>query len=70
VSSRTYRIQEIVGTSSEGVGQAIQNGISRATESWRHLDWFEVTDIRGYVRDGKVDNIQVSMKVGFRFEDA
>jgi flavin-binding protein dodecin len=69
VSSRTYRLTEVVGTSPEGIDQAIRNGVARASQSLRHLDWFEVTDVRGYVRDGEVDHFQVTMKVGFRLED-
>jgi flavin-binding protein dodecin len=69
VSSRTYRLTEIVGTSPDGVDQAIRNGVSRASQSLRHIDWFEVKDVRGYVRDGEVDHFQVTMKVGFRLED-
>ena len=69
MSNRTYRVTEIVGTSDEGVDQAIKNGIARANESLRHLDWFEVTEIRGHIRDGEVDHVQVGMKVGFRLED-
>jgi len=70
MSNRTYRVTEIVGTSDQGVDQAIKNGIERANESLRHLDWFEVTEIRGHIRDGEVDHVQVGMKVGFRLEDA
>jgi len=69
MSNRTYRVTEIVGTSTESVDHAIRNGISRAGESLRHLDWFEVTEIRGHIRDGEVDHLQVGMKVGFRLED-
>lgn len=70
MTNRTYRVTEIVGTSTEGVEQAIRNGIARASQSLRHLDWFEVTEIRGNIRDGEVDHVQVGMKVGFRLEDA
>ncbi len=70
MSSRTYRVSEIVGTSPDGVDQAIRNGISRASQTLRHLDWFEVTEIRGHIRDGEVDHVQVGMKVGFRLEDS
>jgi dodecin len=70
MSNRTYRVSEIVGTSSEGVDEAITNGLSRAAQTLRHLDWFEVTQIRGYIVDGRVDHVQVGMKVGFRLEDA
>ncbi len=70
MTSRTYRVTEIVGTSPDGVEQAIRNGIGRAAETIRHMDWFEVTEIRGHIRDGEIDHIQVGMKVGFRLEDA
>ena len=69
MTDRTYRVTEIVGTSKEGLNQAITNGLERAAETLRHLDWFEVTEIRGHIRDGEVDHVQVGMKVGFRLED-
>jgi len=70
MSNRTYRLTEIVGTSTSGLDDAIRNGLGRAAETVRHLDWFEVTEIRGHIVDGEVDHYQVSMKVGFRLEDA
>lgn len=70
MANRTYRVTEIVGTSTEGLEDAVTNGIARASQTLRHLDWFEVTEIRGHIRDGKVDHYQVGMKVGFRLEDA
>ena len=68
--NHTYKITEIVGSSSGGVDAAIRSGIERASESLRNLDWFEVTDIRGHLQDGSVGHFQVTMKVGFRLEDA
>ena len=65
----TYRLSEIVGTSSESVHQAVRNGLRRASQTIRNLEWFEVTQIRGTVADGEVGWFQVSMKVGFRVED-
>lgn len=70
MTSRTYRLTEIVGTSPEGIDEAIRNGVNRAAKTIRHIDWFEVEQVRGYVRDGQVDHFQVSMKIGFRLEDA
>jgi flavin-binding protein dodecin len=70
MANRTYRLTEIVGTSEEGVDAAIRNGIARASQTLRHLDWFEVTEIRGQIVDGEVEHVQVGMKVGFRLEDA
>lgn len=70
MSNRTYRLTEIVGTSPNGVDDAIRNGVSRAGQTIRHIDWFEVQEIRGHIRDGEVDHFQVAMKIGFRLEDA
>ena len=70
MSDRTYRITELVGTSPESIELAIRSGIARASQTLRHIDWFEVTEIRGYVRDGQLDHYQVGMKLGFRLEDA
>lgn len=70
MTDRTYRVSEIVGTSGESVQQAIRNGVRRAAQTLRHLDWFEVTQIRGHVVDGEVEHFQVTMKIGFRLEDA
>ena len=66
---RTYRVTEIVGTSREGLAEAIHNGITRASKTIRHLDWFEVTEIRGHIVGGEVMHFQVGMKLGFRLED-
>jgi len=70
VANRTYRLTEIVGTSTESMEDAVRNGISRASETVRHLDWFEVTEVRGQIDGSNVRHWQVSLKVGFRLEDA
>jgi flavin-binding protein dodecin len=64
-----YRITEIVGTSSDGVAAAIEVAAHRAAETLRHLDWFEVTDIRGHFENDEIAHYQVTIKVGFRLED-
>ena len=69
MSNRTYRLTEIVGTSPDGVTEAIENGIKRASQTLRHLDWFEVEGIRGQVTDAQVSHYQVTLKIGFRLED-
>ena len=65
----TYIVNEIVGSSSEGVDQAIRNGLARASKTLRHLDWFEVREIRGTIADGDVGWFQVRMGVGLRAEE-
>jgi flavin-binding protein dodecin len=68
VSENTYRIVEIVGTSPDGVDAAIRNGVSRAAQTLRGLDWFEVQSVRGELEDGQVAHFQVTLKVGFKLE--
>lgn len=69
MTDRTYRVTEIVGTSPESVDTAIRNGVRRAAQTLRHLDWFEVTEIRGHIENGRVAHYQVGLKLGFRLED-
>ncbi len=70
MADRTYALTELVGTSPEGIDQAIASALARAGETIEHMDWFEVTGIRGYVRHGKVDHFQVTVKIGSRLPDA
>lgn len=70
MSDRTYRVTEIVGTSPDGIEDALRNGVRRAGQTLRHLDWFEITEVRGQIVDGEVAHFQVGMKLGFRLEDA
>ena len=57
MSDRTYRVIEVVGTSTDGVDSALRNGVKRAGETMRHLDWFEVVEIRGHITDGEPDGV-------------
>ncbi|KPC59694.1 dodecin [Streptomyces chattanoogensis] len=70
MTDRTYRVTDIVGTSQQSVDAAINNGIRRASQSLRNLDWFEISEVRGHIVDGHIDHYQVGLKVGFRLEDA
>lgn len=63
-----YRKTEIVGTASESVDAAIRNGLDRAARTLRDVDWFEVTEIRGHMEDGRLAHYQVGMKVGFKLD--
>ena len=69
MADNVYRVTEIVGSSSASLDDAIRNGINRAGETLRHLDWFEVTEIRGHLADGAVAHFQATMKVGFRLDE-
>jgi dodecin len=63
-----YKIVDVVGTSQQSISNAIGNAISKASGTLRNLGWFEVGQIRGNIRDGKVDRYQVTLKVGFTLE--
>ena len=65
----TYKVIDLVGTSPDGMDQAIKNAITRASQTLKGLDWFQVTEVRGHIQDGKVAHFQVSLKVGFRILD-
>jgi flavin-binding protein dodecin len=69
MADRTYVINEIVGTSPEDVNTAIRNGIKRASETLRNIDWFELVEVRGAILNGEVNHYQVTLKVGFRLDD-
>ncbi|HJV98484.1 dodecin [Arthrobacter sp. R4] len=69
MSNHTYSISEIVGTSTQGVDDAVRNGIAKASQTLRNLDWFEVKEIRGHLEEGKIADWQVTIKLGFRLEE-
>jgi flavin-binding protein dodecin len=69
MADHTYRVTDIVGTSPDGIETAIRNALRRAGETVRHLDWFEVTQVRGQIDGSEVAHWQVSMKVGFRLDE-
>lgn len=69
MADHTYAISEIVGTSTTDVNTAIRNGVARANQTLRNLDWFELVQVRGAIHEGEVTHYQVTLKVGFRLED-
>jgi dodecin len=68
-SENTYKVIELVGTSPEGVEKAIENAIGRASQTLQGLDWFEVKEIRGHIKDSQVGWYQVKLGPGFRVLD-
>ena len=68
MSDHVYKKIEIVGSSTTSIEDAIENAVSRAGQSVDHLGWFEVTETRGHIVDGKVKHYQVTVKIGFTLE--
>lgn len=64
-----FRVTEIVGTSPDSVEQAVRNGVERASQTLHNLDWFEVTQVRGHLEEGRIAHWQVGLKVGFRLDE-
>ena len=68
MSDHVYKTVEVTGSSTTAIDDAIQRAVGKASETLRNLDWFEVTDMRGHIQDGKVAHYQVTLKIGFRLE--
>lgn len=64
----TYKIIELVGSSSVSSDEAIRNALAEASKSHTHINWFQVVETRGHVVDGKIGHFQVTLKIGFRLE--
>jgi flavin-binding protein dodecin len=69
MTDNVYKKTEIVGSSKISIEDAIERAIARANSTLKHLDWFEVTETRGHIENGKVAHYQVTLKIGFRLDD-
>lgn len=69
MSDHVYKIVELTGSSKTNIEDAIQNAIAKASQTVRHMHWFQVVDTRGTIDNGKIEYWQVTVKVGFRLED-
>jgi len=65
-----YKIIDLVGSSETSIEDAVNNAVTRAAETVRNLRWFEVTQTRGQIENGRVHFYQVVLRVGFTMEDA
>jgi flavin-binding protein dodecin len=68
MSEHVYKVVELVGSSKEGIEDAVKNAVKRADGTLRNLRWFEVVQIRGHVEEGDVRHYQVVLKAGFTLE--
>ena len=68
MSDHVYKTLELTGSASTGIEEAVSTAIAKASETVRNMQWFEVTETRGHIRDGKVAYWQVTVKVGFTLE--
>jgi dodecin len=68
MDDNVYKTTEIVGSSTEGVEDAVRRAVEKANQTLRHLRWFEVAEIRGHMEDGAIAHWQVTVKIGFTME--
>ena len=68
MSEHVYKTVEITGSSTDGITEAVERAVGKASETLRGLDWYEVVEIRGHIEDGRIAHHQVTVKVGFRLD--
>jgi flavin-binding protein dodecin len=68
MSDNVYGVTEVVGTSTKSLADAVNRAVETASGTLRNLEWFEVTQMRGHIKDGRVAHYQVMVKLGFRYE--
>ena len=69
MKDHTYKLIELVGTSTNGIEDAVKNALQRAGQTVKNMRWFEVTETRGQIDQNKVAHWQVTLKIGFTIED-
>jgi len=69
MAEHIYKKIEIVGSSPNGMEEAVHNALSRANKTIRNMRWFEVTETRGYIDEGKIEHWQVTLRIGFTLDE-
>lgn len=64
----TYKLVTVVGTSTVSFSEAVKNAVAEASKTIRHMGWFEVVEQRGMIKNGQVQEFQVTVSVGFKVE--
>ncbi|NOR70047.1 MAG: hypothetical protein GQ532_10215 [Methylomarinum sp.] len=68
MTDHIYKKIELIGSSSVGLQEAIENAVGKASQTVNNMRWFEVIETRGHINDGKIEHWQVTIKVGFTLE--
>ncbi len=69
MSDQVFKKIEVTGTSAKSQDDAIRVAIARAAETVKNMRWYEVVESRGSIKNGKIDEFQVTLKIGFRLEE-
>ncbi|ART62479.1 dodecin [Kushneria marisflavi] len=68
MSDHVYKSVELTGSSETSIEEAVQNALTKASETVKNMQWFQVTETRGHIENDRVGHWQVSVKVGFTLE--
>ena len=68
MTDHVYKLIELTGSSSTSIEDAVQNAISKAAKTMRNMHWFQITETRGHITDGKIAHWQVTLKIGFTLD--
>lgn len=68
-NDHVYKTVEVTGSSTTSMEDAVNTAVARAAKTLRMLEWFEVVETRGHIRDGRIEHWQVTLKLGLRLED-
>jgi flavin-binding protein dodecin len=66
--SHIYKTVEIVGSSKDGVDDAMRQAVAKAAQTLHNLEWIEVVSVRGHIENNQIAHVQVTMKIGFRLD--
>ncbi|HKL77852.1 MAG TPA: dodecin [Gammaproteobacteria bacterium] len=69
MSEHVYKVIELTGSSSQSMEEAVSHAVERASQTLHNLRWFEVTDTRGHIENGRVAHWQVTVKIGFTLDE-
>ncbi len=69
MNEHVYKKVELTGSSPNSMEEAVSNAIERASQTLRNLRWFEVTETRGHIENGRIDHWQVTVRVGFTLDE-
>jgi flavin-binding protein dodecin len=69
MKDHTYKLIELVGTSSTGIEDAVNHALERAGKTVKNMRWFQILETRGEIDQNKVSHWQVTIKIGFTIED-
>lgn len=64
--ANTFKLIELVGISTKSFDDAAQSAVIEASKTIHDMAWFEVTEQRGKVVDGKIAEFQIKLKVAFK----